>query len=225
MSVLQISAENDLETHAKNKTAVVHFYADWSEECKHMNTLFDEMSKQSKYSQVIFARCIAEDLPKLSQELKISAVPTFVILKNLKPVDRVEGADPESLDKKILQQLSISSFVEPVAPKESINDRLKQLIRQHKVMVFMKGNRERPRCGFSKSIISILNDTCVPYGTFDILEDEDVRQNLKIYSNWPTYPQVYVEGELIGGLDIIQELKETNQLIPTLDPSIKAKKH
>jgi Thioredoxin domain-containing protein len=92
-------------TTFRDKTAVVHFYADWSDECKHMNTLFDEMSKQSKYSQVVFARCIAEDLPKLSLNYKVSAVPTFVILKNLKPVDRVEGADPESLDKKLQNQV------------------------------------------------------------------------------------------------------------------------
>lgn len=224
MAVVQISSEADLEKHAKDKTTVVHFYADWSEECKHMNTLFEEMSKQSKYNQALFARCIAEDLPKLSLEYKVSAVPTFVILKNLKPVDRVEGADPESLDKKLVQQINSSNVVQPADPKENINDRLKKLMNQQKVMVFMKGDRARPRCGFSKNLIAILNDTCVPYGTFDILEDDEVRQNLKIYSNWPTYPQVYVEGELIGGLDIISELKESNQLIPTLDPSIKNKK-
>lgn len=65
----------------------------------------------------------------------------------------------------------------------------------------------------------------VPYETFDILQDEDVRQGLKIYSNWPTYPQVYVKGELIGGLDIISELKANNELIPTLDPDINKSKH
>lgn len=73
-----------------------------------MNTLFEEMSKQSKYNQALFARCIAEDLPKLSLEYNVSAVPTFVILKNLKPVDRVEGADPESLDKKLVQQVIVA---------------------------------------------------------------------------------------------------------------------
>ncbi|XP_008476841.1 glutaredoxin-3-like [Diaphorina citri] len=124
MSVVQISEELDVEKYGKDKTAVVHFYADWSDECKHMNTLFDEMSKQSKYSQVVFARCIAEDLPKLSLNYKVSAVPTFVILKNLKPVDRVEGADPESLDKKLQNQLnSTANNTQPVDPKEALNER------------------------------------------------------------------------------------------------------
>ncbi|KAI5693886.1 hypothetical protein M8J76_013900 [Diaphorina citri] len=218
MSVVQISEELDVEKYGKDKTAVIHFYADWSDECKHMNTLFDEMSKQSKYSQVAFARCIAEDLPKLSLNYKVSAVPTFVILKNLKPVDRVEGADPESLDKKLQNQLnSTANNTQPVDPKEALNERIKKLIRRHKVMVFMKGDRVQPRCGFSKTLIQIMNETCVPYDTFDILQDQEVREGLKIYSNWPTYPQVYVNTELIGGLDIIKELQVANKLIPTLD--------
>ncbi|KAL1450073.1 hypothetical protein WDU94_002527 [Cyamophila willieti] len=224
MSVVQITAESDVEKYAKDKTAVIHFYADWSEECKHMNTLFNELSKDSKYGQVVFAKCVAEDLPKLSLNYKVSAVPTFIILKNLKAVDRVEGADPENLDKKLLQQLNSpanTTTQPPVDPKEELNKRLLSLINRHKVMIFMKGDRNTPRCGFSRTLIQIINETCVPYDTFDILHDEEVRQGLKIFSNWPTYPQVYVKGELIGGLDIIAELKATGELVPVLDPDMK----
>ncbi|XP_023240218.1 glutaredoxin-3-like [Centruroides sculpturatus] len=83
-------------------------------------------------------------------------------------------------------------------------------------MIFMKGNPDVPRCGFSKTLIGIMNEIGVSYETFDILQDEEVRQGLKIYSNWPTYPQVYVNGTLIGGLDIIKELNESNELKQTL---------
>uniref|UniRef100_A0A8D9BK28 Glutaredoxin-3 n=2 Tax=Cacopsylla melanoneura TaxID=428564 RepID=A0A8D9BK28_9HEMI len=223
MSVVQITAEPDVEKYAKDKTAVIHFFADWSEECKHMNKLFDELSKDTKYGQIVFAQCVAEDLPKLSLNYKVSAVPTFIILKNLKAVDRVEGADPESLEKKLLQQLnSPTAPTQPlVDPKKALDERLVKLMNRHKVMIFMKGDRNQPRCGFSKTLIQILNETCVPYDTFDILQDDEVRQGLKIYSNWPTYPQVYVKGELIGGLDIIAELKATGELVPTLDPDMK----
>lgn len=82
-------------------------------------------------------------------------------------------------------------------------------------MIFMKGNRDAPRCGFSKELIRIVNETAVPYDTFDILGDEEVRQGLKTFSDWPTYPQVYVNGELIGGLDIIKELVAGNELKET----------
>ena len=92
----------------------------------------------------------------------------------------------------------------------------KALINKHPLMIFMKGNPEEPKCGFSRTLIGILNETGVPYGTFDIFSVEDVRQGLKKYSNWPTYPQVYVKGELVGGLDIIKELKESGDLDSTL---------
>ena len=89
-------------------------------------------------------------------------------------------------------------------PEESLNDRLKKLVNQSKVMLFMKGSPNEPKCGFSRQTTSILNETGVEYGTFDILSDETVRQGLKEYSNWPTFPQLYVNGELVGGLDIIK---------------------
>jgi len=92
----------------------------------------------------------------------------------------------------------------------------KALINRAPLLIFMKGNRDEPRCGFSRTIIGILNETELTYDTFDILSDEEVRQGLKKFSNWPTYPQVYVKGELIGGLDIIKELKDSGELISAL---------
>lgn len=84
-------------------------------------------------------------------------------------------------------------------------------------MIFMKGDRNAPRCGFSRQLIQILNDTGVSYETFDILTDEEVRQGLKTYSDWPTYPQVYVKGELQGGLDIIKEMLSGGELTNVLN--------
>ena len=91
------------------------------------------------------------------------------------------------------------------------------LINRAPLMVFMKGSPNEPRCGFSRTLVGILNESGVKYETFDILSDEAVRQGLKKFSNWPTYPQVYVKGELIGGLDIIKELQESGDLISTLN--------
>jgi Grx4 family monothiol glutaredoxin len=79
-------------------------------------------------------------------------------------------------------------------------------IHQAPVMLFMKGDRTNPKCGFSNKTIQLLDEQGVLYETFDILSNEKVRQGLKTYSNWPTYPQLYIRGELVGGLDIIQEL-------------------
>ncbi|KTG33158.1 hypothetical protein cypCar_00043799, partial [Cyprinus carpio] len=77
-------------------------------------------------------------------------------------------------------------------------------------------NTQAAKCGFSRQILEIMNSAGVEYETFDILGDEEVRQGLKTYSNWPTFPQLYVKGELIGGLDIVKELKENGELASVL---------
>ena len=76
----------------------------------------------------------------------------------------------------------------------------------------MKGDRDEPRCGFSRRIVELLDGEGFVYETFDILSDPDVRQGLKEFSKWPTYPQLYVKGELVGGLDIAQEMADDGEL-------------
>jgi monothiol glutaredoxin len=79
-------------------------------------------------------------------------------------------------------------------------------------MVFMKGNKLMPQCGFSNNVVQILNTLGAPFETFDVLADPDIRQGIKEYSNWPTIPQVYVNGEFIGGSDILIELYQSGRL-------------
>jgi Grx4 family monothiol glutaredoxin len=95
---------------------------------------------------------------------------------------------------------------------EPLEDRLRKLIRRHSIMLFMKGLPSRPQCGFSREIVQILEDEKVAFDAFDILQDEEIRQGLKTWSEWPTYPQLYVEGELIGGLDIVKEMQADGSL-------------
>uniref|UniRef100_A0A2R8N0W3 Thioredoxin domain-containing protein n=1 Tax=Callithrix jacchus TaxID=9483 RepID=A0A2R8N0W3_CALJA len=115
------------------------------------------------------------------------------------------------------EELEASEELDKICPKApKLEERLKVLTNKASVMLFMKGNKQEAKCGFSKQILEILNSTGVEYETFDILEDEEVRQGLKAYSNWPTYPQLYVKGELVGGLDIVKELKENGELLPIL---------
>ncbi len=90
--------------------------------------------------------------------------------------------------------------------------RIESLIQQNKIMVFMKGNKLMPQCGFSNNVVQILSTLGVPFETFDILEDYEIRQGIKEYSNWPTIPQVYINGEFIGGSDIMIELYQKGEL-------------
>lgn len=95
---------------------------------------------------------------------------------------------------------------------EDLRTRLEGLIRSHKVVLFMKGTKQFPACGFSNAVVQILKKEGVPFETFNILADPEVRQGLKEYSNWPTYPQLYVDGKFIGGCDIVTEMHQSGEL-------------
>ena len=90
--------------------------------------------------------------------------------------------------------------------------KIKQQILENNILLYMKGSPEAPRCGFSARAVQLLDACGVSYATVDVLENPDVRQVLPQYANWPTFPQLYIGGELIGGSDIIAELYEQGEL-------------
>ena len=95
---------------------------------------------------------------------------------------------------------------EPKMSKEDLHKRLSELVKAASVMLFMKGTPSAPQCGFSRQLVAILRENSVKYGFFNILADDEVRQGLKEFADWPTFPQLWVGGELVGGLDIVSEL-------------------
>ncbi len=94
----------------------------------------------------------------------------------------------------------------------SATQQIGKLIEDNKIMVFMKGNKMMPQCGFSNQVVQILNILGVPYETVDVLADPEIRQGVKEYSNWPTIPQVYINGEFVGGSDVMTELYQKGEL-------------
>ena len=94
----------------------------------------------------------------------------------------------------------------------STQQRIEQLVASSPVFVFMKGNKLMPQCGFSNNVVQILNSLGVAFETFDVLSDMEVRQGIKEFSDWPTIPQVYVNGEFIGGSDILIEMYNSGEL-------------
>ena len=95
---------------------------------------------------------------------------------------------------------------------ETAHDRIDNLVKQNKIMVFMKGTKLMPQCGFSNNVVQIINTLGVPYETIDVLADPEIRQGIKEYSSWPTIPQVYINGEFLGGSDILIELYQKGEL-------------
>ncbi len=98
-----------------------------------------------------------------------------------------------------------------------INTRIKKQLDEHDILLFMKGTPEFPQCGFSGQTVAALNAIGKPFAFVNIFEDQEIREGLKVYSNWPTFPQLYVKGELIGGSDIVVEMYESGELKKLLD--------
>ncbi len=87
-----------------------------------------------------------------------------------------------------------------------LKERINNLVNQNKILVFMKGTKLMPQCGFSNNVVQMLNTLGVPFETVDILDDYEIRQGIKEYSNWPTIPQVYIDGQFVGGSEVVIEM-------------------
>src|SRR6185503_4440653 len=101
---------------------------------------------------------------------------------------------------------------------DDLKKRIEETIRKERVMLFMKGSPSMPQCGFSAAVVGVLKDVGSPFGSYNILADPELREGLKEYSSWPTYPQLYVDGKLVGGADIVREMHAKGELSKLLTP-------
>eukprot|EP00850_Spirogloea_muscicola_P014876 SM000110S18883 [mRNA] locus=s110:53134:55572:- [translate_table: standard] len=228
--------------------AAVHFWARWCEPCAHMDSVFAALAAETPAAA--FLRVEAEELPEVSEQCGVAAVPFFLFYKNGAVIDSLEGASPPELAHKVathiadaqnppagtLRQPAVAGtaagpeVIEAVASSsragadendsrglsDTLRRRLTALVNSSPVMLFMKGTREEPRCGFSSKVVAALDKEGVPFETFDILLDSNVRAGLKEFSDWPTYPQLYCRGELVGGSDIVLEMHSSGELAALL---------
>ncbi|XP_054265146.1 glutaredoxin-related protein 5, mitochondrial-like [Macrosteles quadrilineatus] len=100
---------------------------------------------------------------------------------------------------------------------KSVKEEIDNLVKNNKVVVFMKGVPSEPRCGFSNAVVQVLRMHAVNYDAHDVLKNENIRQGIKEYSNWPTIPQVYINGEFVGGCDILLQMHQNGDLIQELE--------
>jgi len=99
---------------------------------------------------------------------------------------------------------------------ESLKQKIESTINKDRIMLFMKGSPSMPQCGFSAAVVSVLKEEGVQFGSYNILADNELREGLKAYSNWPTFPQLYVDGKLVGGCDIVRAMHAKGELAPVL---------
>jgi len=95
---------------------------------------------------------------------------------------------------------------------ETIHQKIDETVKADDVVLFMKGTPVFPQCGFSAAVVQILSHLNVPFKSFDVLQDPEIRQGIKDYSDWPTIPQLYVKGEFVGGCDILREMFSSGEL-------------
>ena len=103
-----------------------------------------------------------------------------------------------------------------------VTETIQSKIKSNKIVLFMKGNRSFPQCGFSAATVEIFEQLGVPFETVDVLQDMEIREGIKRYSNWPTIPQVYINGKFVGGCDIVRELHENGELEPLVKQALGA---
>ncbi|KAK5652608.1 hypothetical protein OQA88_10369 [Cercophora sp. LCS_1] len=175
----------------------------------------------------------AEELSDISEKYDVTAVPFLVLVHDGNVLETVSGSSAIKVRNAIESHANRSAQPTTASPEEKVNGnngsttavdtngeaetedpekkkeelfkRLGDLVRAAPVMLFMKGTPSEPKCGFSRQMVAILREHAVKYGFFNILADDEVRQGLKEYADWPTYPQLWVDGELVGGLDIVKE--------------------
>jgi monothiol glutaredoxin len=103
--------------------------------------------------------------------------------------------------------------------EEQIHNKIAAYVKENPIVLFMKGTKQQPMCGFSAQVVQILQEYGVTYEGKNVLDDWDLREGIKSYSNWPTIPQLYVNGKFVGGCDIVMELHRKQELQPVLSAS------
>jgi len=217
MAVATITSQeqvNQLSPGGSQHIAVLNFWADWSKPCEQTNDIFSKLAQ--KHQTLRFGQVEAEKVPDVTEKYNVLSVPYFVFLKGGSVLDQLEGVNIPVLNEKIIKYAkestapATSSSAAP-SDKEPLKARLTKLVNVAPVMLFMKGSPDAPKCGFSSKTVALLQQEKVQFSSFDILSDEEVRQGLKEFSNWPTFPQLYIDGKLVGGLDILKELIEQGE--------------
>lgn len=203
---------------------VVHFSATWCDPCGAVNEFLEKQAELYQ-GRVLFAEVDCEKLGDVCEREGVESVPFIAFFRtslggDVRRVERVADVAGAKLD---LLDMNIRSLFGDNGGKGvqredflTVDDYLKYLTTRKGVVMFITGSPSRPRCGFTGRLCELVHELGVPFTYYDVMASDEVCERLKTYANWPTYPQVYVDGELIGGWDICRELNEEGELKATL---------
>ncbi|KAF8124703.1 glutaredoxin [Boletus edulis] len=212
------------------RVSLVNFWAKWAEPCKQMNEVVAELAK--KHPELLVLQVEAEEQEDISESFQVEAVPSIILLRGHTLLGRVGGVDAKNVTTLVDQHLGKTPLALPNGQAEKREETEKELLaRMHRIMkqspvvLFMKGEPEKPRCGFSRKAVDLLREQKVTFTHFDILEDEAVRQGLKKLNDWPTYPQFIVNGEFVGGLDVVTEMASSGEFKEAVCHGVRGTRH
>ncbi|CAF1011141.1 unnamed protein product [Adineta ricciae] len=220
--VQSLNSQKDFDEFIKsstivNKLLLVHVELEQIPVCKTVNEALIAISRDNEFQQQLsVCRLNADHFTDFLTLQNIHAVPTVLFYYQTKLIDRVDGFNQSDLLKKIKYHINKSQITSNKAESKTETDanvekRIKELLSSSAIILFMKGTPNDPQCGFSRQACHILDEHHVKYTYFDVLSDQTIREELKKFSNWNTYPQLYVDGELIGGLDIMKQMIENGE--------------
>ncbi|CAF0890042.1 unnamed protein product [Didymodactylos carnosus] len=200
---------------------LVHIELKNSEVCKTLNDALLSLTREPEFIHKLQLCCVnAEgDVDDLLNRYNVTSAPTILLVHKKQVIDRVDGFNQSELIKKIKSHLNTRDIVNTTInlqqqtsqSSDDTEQRIKQLLNRSSIILFMKGTPTSPLCGFSRQVCHLLDENNHKFDYFDVLSDGNLRERLKKHSNWPTYPQLYVNGELVGGLDILKEMIKSGE--------------
>lgn len=216
-SIDSAAALTALKSAGGNRGFVVHYTASWCEPCADVNSYLQSVTAQ--YPGVPFVTIDAEKLPEICETEDVDSVPhlSFYRAKEGAPAERVAdiaGAKLRDVETNLISLFGTERDIRANHP--TLEAYLTYLINKAKIVAFITGTPSRPRCGFTGKLMELLQAKGAAYVFYDVMASSEVCEGLKKFSDWPTYPQVYVEGQLVGGLDVCRELEEAGELNATL---------
>ncbi len=208
----------------ENFSGFLFFSADWAgDACAAVRQILNTQRSIKEFELIAVQE--SEQNDQIFEKFRVEAVPAVVSVEKGQEQGRVVGFNLKDLNALIANigisksnnaTTSNTATTANTEAKMLSQDDLKELINKAPLMLFIKGTPETPQCGFTGQLLRLLvSHSLQPhrhFETFNILADEQVRQGLKEYSQWPTYPQIYWKGELLGGLDILKEMFVTGQM-------------
>ncbi|KAL3233493.1 Monothiol glutaredoxin-3 [Nakaseomyces bracarensis] len=231
-------------TDAGDKLVVLFFYMTWMEACKVLKEVVYALSRSVDKRRSNFLQINVEKNAKIVELLGITQLPAFFLVRNGVVIKALAGVDPrEILDayQECVTNVETLKLIRPEKPRkitstsdgiegdeedndellepgerteEDVYEGLNKLVNAAPVMVFLKGSASHPRCKFSTQMVKMLRENNIKFGFFDILKDRITRELLKEFSDWPTFPQLYINGQFEGGVDILKEsLQEDPQFL------------